>query len=132
MRYTPDLPPQAIPENVAERIYERTGGQPYLLQLYGSVLIAQLNEEKRRVATLGDIDVVEEEAMSQGTHYFRHTYESAPETARTSLEQVSKGQTPAISPSIQRWLVRRELLTDEGTLRIPVLGRFIREELGLN
>jgi serine/threonine protein kinase len=132
MRPLPDFPAQAIPENVAARIYERTGGQPYLLQLYGSVLIALLNGAMRKAATLADIDVVEEEAMSQGTHYFRHTYESAPESARTILEQLAKGQTPAMTPSIHRWLVRRELLTDERDLRIPVLGTFIRQEFGLN
>ncbi|HEY1495000.1 MAG TPA: hypothetical protein VGF49_10680 [Candidatus Solibacter sp.] len=51
---------------------------------------------------------IEEEAMSQGAYYFRHTYESAPEESR------------------------RGLVDHEGALCIPVLGTFMRDELDLH
>jgi hypothetical protein len=35
---SPDFPPEAIPESVAREVFHRTGGQPYLLQIFGSLL----------------------------------------------------------------------------------------------
>jgi hypothetical protein len=35
----PDFPEDAVPEEVAQAIVVRTGGQPYLVQLYGSLLV---------------------------------------------------------------------------------------------
>ena len=131
MRPLPDFPPFAIAETVAIRIYERTGGQPYLLQLFGSLLISYLNREKRKTATVEDIGPVEEEVMSQGAHYFRHTYESAPQPARLILEQLAAGREPIMAATVEHWLIRRGLLTNERKLCIPALGAFMREELGL-
>jgi serine/threonine protein kinase len=126
-----DFPEDAIPVDLARRIFERTGGQPYLLQLYGSLLVARLNEESRRVARESDLQPVEEEAMIQGAHYFRHSYEVSPPEARQALEELARGGKPEIPRTISRWLGRRGLLSEQGDLAIPVLGAFMREELGL-
>ncbi len=126
-----DFPAEAVPRMVADRIFERTGGQPYLLQLYGSLLITHLNEQGRRQASLEDIPKVEEEAMSQGAYYFRHTYESAPAEPRRALEELAAGRRASMAPAVQRWLSRRGLVDHEGALCIPVLGTFMRDELSL-
>jgi hypothetical protein len=131
MRPLPDFPVDAVPAAVAERIFERTGGQPYLLQLYGSLLVARLNQEHRPTSHVDDVAVVEEEAMSQGTYYFRHTYEVAPPDARHALEELASGRSPAMPIDARRWLMRRGLVTEDGSLAIPVLGAFMRDELGL-
>jgi hypothetical protein len=128
----PDFPEGAVPDAVAERVFERTGGQPYLLQLYGSLLIGHLNEQQRRTAELADVAQIEEEAMSQGAYYFRHTYESAPAEPRRALEELAAGRRAAMSPGAQRWLMRRGLVDHAGTLCIPVLGTYMRDELGLS
>uniref|UniRef100_Q023L6 Serine/threonine protein kinase n=1 Tax=Solibacter usitatus (strain Ellin6076) TaxID=234267 RepID=Q023L6_SOLUE len=127
----PGFPEDAVPEPVAARVFERTGGQPYLLQLYGSLLITRLNEQQRRCAEVEDVAKIEEEAMSQGAYYFRHTYESAPEEPRRALEELAAGRRAAMSPGVQRWLSRRGLVDHAGTLCIPVLGTFMRDELDL-
>jgi tRNA A-37 threonylcarbamoyl transferase component Bud32 len=127
----PGFPEDAVPEPVAARVFERTGGQPYLLQLYGSLLITLLNEQQRRCAELADVAKIEEEAMSQGAYYFRHTYESAPAEPRRALEELAAGRRAEMSPPVQRWLSRRGLVDHEGMLCIPVLGTFMRDELDL-
>jgi hypothetical protein len=129
MRPVPDFPGNVIPDHVADLLFERTGGQPYLLQLYGSLLITKLNAEERRQARLDDVQPIEDESISQGTHYFRHTYEAAPAPARTVLEELAFGRDPSIAPAVNHWLTRRGLLDDGGKLAIPVLGYFIRQEL---
>ncbi len=40
-----EFPSNAIPETVARAVVARTGGQPFLVQLYGSLLVDRLNEE---------------------------------------------------------------------------------------
>lgn len=103
-----------------------------MLQLYGSLLISRLNSEGRRHAAAEDIALIEEDVMSQGAYYFRHTYEAAPAPARAVLEELANGGRPTIAPPVRRWLMRRGLVgPDGGRLLIPVLGTFMREELGL-
>src|SRR5207302_733136 len=36
MQPSPDFPSDAIPEDVAQEVYRRTGGEPYLVQVFGS------------------------------------------------------------------------------------------------
>jgi serine/threonine protein kinase len=128
----PDFPADAIPVEVADRIYQRTAGQPYLLQLYGTLLINELNEHDRTTARLEDVPVIEQEALSQGRYYFGNTYQDAAEGARAALEALARGESPVIAGATRRWLERRWLIDEHGKLRTPVLGDFIREELSLS
>ena len=65
-RPVPDFPAEAIPIAVADIILERTGGHPYLLQLYASLLVAFLNDEKHRQACLEDVTTVEATVRRSG------------------------------------------------------------------
>lgn len=131
MRPSSDFPSDAVPESVASCVFERTGGQPYLLQLYGSLLIAHLNAEGKRQAVTEDVRPIEEDVMSQGAYYFRHAYEAAPAQARAALEALAVGRKPEIDTPTRQWLARRGLVAENGHLSIPVLGTFMKEELGL-
>jgi hypothetical protein len=133
-RPTPDFPPGAVPLDVAERIFERTGGQPFLLQAYGFRLISLLNNAERepRRATLKDIDQVEDEVLSSWKSYFADIVRAAPDDARAALIALGHGRDEAIEPRTRRWLRRRCLLTDDNTtqkLRIPALGAWIQQEI---
>lgn len=114
---------------MAEKIYQRTGGQPYLIQLYGSLLVSLLNrrDPSERVATLDDLKNVEEDVLTQATYYFRQTVQSAPKEVSDILEALALGQPVTISKSDRRWLNRRALLTKEDKISIPVLERWICE-----
>jgi hypothetical protein len=127
----PEFPLDAVPIEVAQRIFERTAGQPYLLQLFGTLLINRLNDQARTRAKIEDVPAVEIEALSQGRYYFGNTYKDAPPAAREVLETLARGGESTAAGSTRRWLERRWLIDDRGALRTPVLGRFIREELGL-
>jgi hypothetical protein len=122
---SPDFPSGTIPEEVAVQVYVRTGGQPFLLQVYGSLLVTRLNEEKRQVATLADVGAVELRAIEWAEPYFREAYRTAPEPAREALGRLSHGQAIALSTIAQRWLTQRYLLTPGGQLAIPVFGAWI-------
>ena len=118
---------------LAEKIFERTGGLPHLLQLYGSVLINLLNNEgkKRKHASMSDFDAVEETVLEKGGNYFNYIVKNAPQAAREILMGLSRGgqvQLRDIKPKTRRWLAHRCLITDDGQLTIPVLARWIREE----
>ena len=132
-RPTPDFPRDAISLELAEKIFERTGGLPHLLQLYGSVLINLLNNEgkKRKHASMSDFDAVEETVLEKGGNYFNYIVKNAPQAAREILMGLSRGgqvQLRDIKPKTRRWLAHRCLITDDGQLTIPVLARWIREE----
>lgn len=125
----PEFPAGAVPEEVGKTIYQRTGGQPYLLQLYGTLLINRLNAMERSTAETDDVRFVEEEALTQGRYYFENTYKDAPERVRNILEALATGGEADVSGRTRRWLERRCLIDAAGVLRIPVLGVFINEEL---
>lgn len=126
----PEFPDDAVPEEVAAAIFERTGGQPNLVQLYGSLLVTRLNEQERRRADLPDVTRVEEDVLTQETYYFRNVFQEAPPAARTALLDLAYARTPTLEAPTRRWLRRRYLLTDEGRLSMPVLGAWIRAEEG--
>jgi hypothetical protein len=124
----PDFPEEAVPQEVAQAIVARTGGQPYLVQLYGSLLVTRLNEEERRRADLADVPRVEEQVLQQATYYLRNTYQAAPPAAQAALLDLAHDGTPTLDAATRRWLRRRLLLTEEGRLSIPVLGAWLRAE----
>lgn len=127
----PEFPPLAIPTIIAEEIFARSGGLPYLLQLYGSLLIEQLNAEKRQQSQLSDLEIVEEQVLEQATYYFRNTVQSAPAEAQAVLLKLAEGDFPVeMDKCTRRWLQRRCLLTKKDQLAIPVLGTWISREQG--
>jgi hypothetical protein len=126
----PEFPPDAVPVDIARRIFERTAGQPYLLQLFGTLLINRLNEENRVTANIDDVPAIEVEALSQGRYYFGNTYQDATKAVRESLEALALGEKTVVAGPVRRWLERRWLIDEHGALRTPVLGEYIRQELG--
>lgn len=125
----PEFPADAIPTEVAAQIFERTGGQPYLLQLYGSKLVSLLNDQERKASTLADLPVVEDQVLSEARSYFSYTVRTAPPGAHAVLEALAQNQQPAIDAASRRWLERRCLLTPDQQLAIPVLANWIREQV---
>jgi len=121
----PEFPAGTIPEEVAQEVYQRTGGQPYLLQVFGSLLVSRLNDEKRTVANAADVRAVEGRAIEWAESFFRDTYKSAPEAAREALSRLSQGEPANLTPTARRWLAQRYLLTPDDRLSIPVFGAWI-------
>jgi hypothetical protein len=121
----PEFPSGVIPIEVAEEVYRRTGGQPFLLQVFGSLLVGRLNDEKRQVARVDDVQAVEGRAIEWAETYFRDAYRSAPAPAREALARLIQGQTANPTPLARRWLTQRYLLTPDERLSIPLFGAWI-------
>lgn len=126
-RPVPEFPPDAIPEPVARALVARTGGQPYLVQLYGSLLVDELNEVKRKTAAPDDLEPVEERVLDQAGYYFHNLWNDLPPTARALLPALADGRSIQPDPATQRWLRRRLILSEESSFMVPVFGRWIRE-----
>jgi hypothetical protein len=120
----PGFPADAIPAEVAQEVFERTGGQPFLLQAFGSLLVSRLNDTDRRTAMITDIAAVEGRAIEWAEPYFRDMYKSAPAAAREALDHLSQGPAD-VSPAAHRWLTRRYLLTPGDRLAVPLFGAWI-------
>ena len=126
MRPVPEFPAGVIPRAVADTIVARTGGQPYLLQMYGAYLVQYLNECDGRHATLADVAHIEEQVLEEGTYYFRNLWQTAPADAQQVLLALSAGAVPVAETHAKHWLRRRLLLTRDGQLAIPVFGTWLR------
>jgi hypothetical protein len=127
----PEFPKEAISQPIAAEIVNRTGGLPYLLQMYGSVMVQHLNDQKRKQADLTDLDPVEDTVLTEANYYFSHVAtDAATVISKAVLQKLAGGDTLELTRLQRRWLTRRCLITEEGKLAIPVLGRWIREEWG--
>lgn len=123
------FPEDAVPLEVAQRIVERTGGQPYLTQLYGFWLVEELNREKRKHAELADVETLDHIVCEKAGAFFRDSV--APRGAkfdvRPVMEQIVTGETPELTPAQKRFLIRRGLIDADGKLVFPILARWLNE-----
>lgn len=124
----------AIPEPIAREVITRTGCQPLLLQLYGSMLVDRLNAEQRTEATPDDLAAVDRAVREEGNavNHFRNIYDSAPDEARAVLLALSDASAPSpkMSSATRRYLLRRCFITPEGVPRIPVFFDWVQAEHG--
>ena len=133
MRPSDDFPPDAIPPAVAEAVWSRTLGQPYLTQLYGSLLVTRLNdgliETGRRQATVADCVALDPEVLDKANTYLTNLVQSAPAPVLAVLESLARGEPVDLGTqdrATRRYLHRRGLVGTDGGLGIPVLGAFLR------
>jgi len=131
-RPSPAFPTDAIPNGVAEAVWARTLGQPYLTQLFGQLIVAHLNAAGRRQAEVEDCAVVEPQLLDQaGSPYLSYIVQAAPEPVRRALESLARGEPldlDALDRPTRRYLRRRSLVTETGGLGIPVLGAYLERE----
>ena len=126
----PELPTGTIPEELAGQIFQRTGGQPMLLQLYGQTIINRLNDQQRHQATEENLRTVDEGIRDEyAIYYFRNIHRNAPPMAREAMEALALGETVTLEQTARRWLRRRCLINDDDTPAIPVMFDWLREEL---
>lgn len=123
---TAEFPKEAIPEAVAAAVFQNTGGQPFLVQVYGSLLVRRLNENRSKIATVQDVDAVKEGVIEWAEPYFRDMYNNAPAPASQALDQLAQGQSPELAPATRRWLNQRYLLTNHDRLAIPIFGAWLK------
>ena len=126
-RPIPEFPIGAIDAPVADEVFRRTGGQPFLTQCYGWHLVNRLNLAERNAAGIDDVAAVEPTVLEEATYYFNNLWSDTPPDCRRVLEAVAQGETADGTPEARRWLQRRLMLDTDGRLLVPVFGQWIRE-----
>lgn len=132
----PDFPEIYSPEAI-DRILFLTNCQPYLVQLICLCIVTHLNTEKRRLATVADIEAVLPKAFELGTQYFREFWlESLSEAERNLLTQLIHNQQPNLSdrPILKKLCDREVLFDDESQnypFQIPLIGLYIQKVIGV-
>lgn len=124
----PEFPDGTISQTVADEVFARSKGQPFLTQAYGHGLVNILNEEKRKQATLLDLEQVEPEILQECTYYFRSIWQEVPPAGQAVLEALAHGQPAHMDTPTRLWLRRRMVMTEDELLAIPLFGRWIREK----
>ena len=124
----PEFPDDAIPAELAQEIWLRSRGQPFLTQVYGYALVETLNRSKRKRATLDDLEQIEPELLSSYTYYFRGIWQEVPATGQAALTALANHEPITLEKETKRWLRRRMLVDDDGQLLVPLFGRWIREK----
>jgi hypothetical protein len=123
------FPDDAVPLEVAQACVDRTGGQPYLTQLYGFWLVEELNKTKRKQAEPKDVETVDQIVFEKAAPFFRDSLNPSVATfaVKPIIEQIVAGQKPELNGNQSRFLNRRGLINADATLAFPILGRWLQE-----
>lgn len=99
---------------VVERVLDLTHGQPYLVQALGSELVNLINRDKRKEATLADLDTAIERVLGMAAAYFENNWRDCDEHEQAALRELVTRQTGELSAAErQRALMglhRKELI----------------------
>lgn len=136
---TPIFPRDAIPSAVAKSIYQRTSGHPYLLQLYGSLIVDHLNNTGRTQAALDDLVEIDFEMLNRADSYFKGIFRLIPTPMQLPLRQLAQDSQDLnshsinahnvnIEPETRQWLLKQGLIKPDNTIRVPIFRRWLSEE----
>ena len=124
-------------DGVIEEILCLTCCQPYLVQLIGSCLVNQANQNQTQLATLDLLEAAIPDAFTNGEPYFTNLWT---EFTGTTPAEVTAGQQYLIaitthnllptSPKTnvaRRRMIRFHLITEENAIEIPLFERWVRD-----
>jgi hypothetical protein len=115
-------------DGALERIVTTTNGQPFLTQAIAFELVQFLNGEKRKMATLADVETAITRALESGGEYFASVWSDAGEDGRTILLAIAGGETPPDLPAAEERLRNQDLLNSRGQFSVPMIERWVREK----
>ena len=114
-----------IGEAVADAIFTRTGGQPFLLQAYGDQLVRLLNEQQRGLSGVQDIGTVEQRVQDRWKYFFRDLYEGTPPHIQETLVEFAHDRTERTNQDEMLWLRDRDLLNEDGSFAVPSFAAWL-------
>ncbi|OUD11665.1 ATP-binding protein [Thioflexithrix psekupsensis] len=127
------FPEQLIDASFAESIAVKTGGHPYLLQLFGYVIVEFLNEQQQNYISPKDKIIMTERVLEMATPFFQQIMQKY--TAfHTPLMQMAKNEiiTTEFTAMQQRYLKRHWLLNEKNKLAIPLLQQWLIKNQSTN
>jgi hypothetical protein len=127
------FPEHLISTELAEWIAAQTGGHPYLLQLFGYLLIDYLNEQQHFTITPQDMKWITERVLKVATPFFQRIMQKH-SSFNIALIQMAKEQllNTELSTVQQRYLKRHWLLNEKNKLAIPLLQQWLIKNEYLN
>lgn len=107
-------------------IFAATNGQPFLTQAVAFELVEFLNEQRRKKATIRDVNVAISRALTSGDSYFANVWSDAGEKGQALLSAIAKGETAPGSPTALAWLKEHDVLDHKGKFAVPMLKQWVQ------
>ena len=131
-----------------EAVIAATRCHPFLVQAVAFELVQYLNEQHRKEATPADVETAITRALESGGEYFANVWSDAGaesqailrELARTGVAaDVSRRQSSeagdqrgltSAATGAMKWLREHDVLDDAGKFAVPMMERWVRQQVG--
>jgi hypothetical protein len=127
-RPTPDFD-VSYEMDALDTIFNETRGQPFLTQAAAYELVQFLNEQRRKVATKGDIEEAITRVPDKAGEYFPHIWNDAGEEGQAVMKAVIAGAPLPNLPTGLQWLRDNDILDDKGSFTVPLVERWVRRKI---
>ncbi|MEK7833508.1 MAG: hypothetical protein AAB401_20625, partial [Acidobacteriota bacterium] len=95
---TPEFALEYAP-GVVDRVLDLTHGQPYLVQALGSELVNLINRDKRKEATMADLEVAIDRVLAATEAYFENNWRDCNEAEQMLLRGLATQQADDLTPA---------------------------------
>lgn len=120
---------------VVDRMLDLTHSQPYLVQALGSELVSLINKDKRKQATMADLDTATERVLAMADAYFENNWRDCNEREQSLLSSLASQQADDLTPAERQnallGLSRKELIEQpdgQWQFTIELFSQWIRRE----
>ena len=113
-----------------DALIDAANGQPFLTQATAFELVQLLNEEERKEAGPGDVQVAIARALVSGGEYFANVWSDAGANGQKILLAIVNGETPPDFPEARAWLREHDVLNDAGEFAVPMVRRWVADRHG--
>lgn len=123
------FPKTVLIDELAHHIVTHSGGHPYLLQLWGHLLVEHLNQSARRQAEWSDIAYVQTQVLQHSHAFFRQLMQTQDLLIQDILWLAAQNKPIEhyLDAHQQRILKRQWLLNEQTQLFIPLFGEWLKK-----
>jgi uncharacterized protein len=121
--------------SVVDHVLDLTHGQPYLVQALGSELVNTINKDKRKQATLADLDVAIERVLGMADAYFENNWRDCNAAEQAVLRGLAIQQPDGLSAAERQnallGLSRKELAEQrdgQWQFTVELFGLWVKRE----
>jgi DNA polymerase III delta prime subunit len=116
-------------ENVLNIIFNETRGQPFLTQAVAYELVQFLNEQRRKMATMSDIEETIVRVLDKAGEYFPHIWNDAGGQGQAIMRAVIARESLANFPIGLQWLRGNDILDEKGNFTVPLVERWVQRKI---
>ncbi len=121
--------PEWLSDELAQYIVKHSGGHPFLVQLWGHLLVEHLNQAARSQVEWPDIALVQMQVLQQSHGFFRQLMQSQDLLIQDILLLAAQEKPieQYLDAHHQRLLKRQWLLNEHTQLFIPLFGEWLKQ-----